>query len=227
MVKGPVSQKHLAMAACKTGNLRRESRARQEDLEEAQETPVCFKVGTTFPYLGRVIERGDADLAACIRNLGKARSKWGAISQLLQKDGASAITTARFYMVVVSAILLYSSEMWVITRRIEALLTAFHNRCAWTIGKTYIRKVVGTEDQWVYPKVAQSLKAAHLQPLRTYLDRRRVKFREYARERELYQRCERSASVVQPFPTLWDQLNNTTIDERNPELTSESELDSE
>lgn len=66
-------------------------------------------------------------------------------------------------MVVVSAILLYGSEIWVITKRMEALLTSFHNRCARTIAKTYIRKT--GDDEWVYPSVPETLRKANLRPL--------------------------------------------------------------
>jgi hypothetical protein len=100
--------------------------------------------------------------------------------------------TARFYMVIVLAVLL--------------------------IGRTYIRPKKSAPTEWVYPSVPTSLAAAHLLPLQTYLDRRRVKFREYARKRDIYKRCAASSSIAQPFPTLWDQLTNTPIDERNPEL---------
>ena len=67
---------------------------------------------------------------------------------------------------IVSAIRLYGSETWLITKRIEDLLTSFHNRCARTIGKTFIRKTGG--DEWVYPSLAETLKQAHLRPLRYY-----------------------------------------------------------
>jgi hypothetical protein len=137
-----------------------------------------------FKYLGRVISRDDLDLAACLRNVARARAKWGEVNRVLRRDGASVGTTARFYMVIVSAVLLFGSETWVVTQRIENLLVTFHNKCARIIGHTYIRPKISSPGatasattEWEYPSVAHSLKQAHLLPLRTYLNRRRVTFR--------------------------------------------------
>jgi hypothetical protein len=103
----------------------------------------------------------------------------------------------------------------------EVLLVAFRNRCACTIKCTFIQCEGAETDKWVYPAVATALKAAYLQPLQKYLDKRLVTFRDtYEWARELYARCETSTSIAQPFPTLWDQLNNTILDGRDPELTS-------
>lgn len=122
---------------------------------------------------------------------------------------------------IVSTVLLYACKTWVVTRRMEVLLVAFRNRCACTIKCTFIQCQDAETDKWVYPAVATALKAAYLQPLQKYLDKRLVTFRDtYEWARELYARCETSTSIAQPFPTLWDQLNNTILDGRDPELTS-------
>ena len=226
-VQVPISARHYGTAACQAGNLRRIARIQQEQAATAVAAPPTFLVGTKqlnmvdeFKYLGRVVACNDSDLAACLRNLARARAKWGEISRVLQRKGASIPTTARFYMVIVSAVLLYGSETWAVTKRMEAMITAFHNRCARTIARTYIRPKVREPDEWVYPSVESSLKAAGLQPLRTYLDRRRVTFREYAEKRPSYQLCMTSNTLAQPAPTLWEQLNQTTIDERDPVFIS-------
>jgi hypothetical protein len=111
-------------------------------------------------------------------------------------------------MVIVSAIRLYGSETWLITKRIEDLLTSFHNRCARTIGKTFIRKTGG--DEWVYPSLAETLKQAHLRPLRYYyLLKTRVK--NYAETQDLYK-----------DGNLWAQYNQLEH-ESDPEFTLDCE----
>jgi hypothetical protein len=227
MVKSPVSDRHQASAICRDGAIRHLSRGQRATVAEAAAFPAEFSVGPKqlrivpeFKYLGRVITRDDSDLAACLRNVGRARAKWGEIGRVLRRDGASAHTTSRFYMVIVTAVLLFGSETWVVTRRIADMLTTFHNKCARIIGRTYIRPKTGAPTEWIYPSVKSSLEAAHLLPLRTYLDRRHVTFRAYAQGRPIYQRCEVSSSIAQQLPTLWEQLKNTTTDERNPEFTS-------
>ncbi len=91
--------------------------------------------------------------------------------------------TARFYMVIVLAVLL--------------------------IGRTYIRPKKSAPTEWVYPSVPTSLAAAHLLPLRMYLDRRRVKFREY----------ETSTSDAQPPAPLHNHSQPYGISSQTPPLT--------
>jgi hypothetical protein len=224
MVKSPVSARHQASMICRDGAQRQRSRTQRGIVEQAAAAPAQFSVGPKqltivpeFKYLGRVVARDDSDLAACLRNVARARAKWGEISRILRRDGASVGSTARFYVVIVNAVLLFASETWVVTQRIENMLTTFHNKCARIIGHTYIRPKIDAPTEWVYPSVTSSLEAAHLLPLRTYLDRRRAKFREFAQTREIYHRCKMSSSIAQPFPTLWEQLEKTPVDERNPE----------
>jgi hypothetical protein len=119
-------------------------------------------------------------------------------------------------MVVVSAILLYGCETWVITKRMEALLTSFHNRCDRTIGRTYIRKT--GDDEWVYPSVPETLRKANLRPLMYYLNKRRTNFQIYASTRDLFRTGGNQPILVQPFPTLWAQYNQLE-DESDPEFT--------
>jgi hypothetical protein len=90
----------------------------------------------------------------------------GEVNQVLCRDGASLATTARFYMVIVMAVLLFGSETWVVTQRIENMLTTFHNKCAQIIGHTYIGPKVSEPAEWVYPSVAHSLETPpRLMPL--------------------------------------------------------------
>ena len=122
---------------------------------------------------------------------------------------------------IVSAVLLYGSGTWVLTKQIEDLLSSFHNRCARTIGKTYIRK--SGEDEWVYPSVAETLKKANLHPLSYYLLKRRANFKNYVTTRDLYKAGGDEPSLVQPFPTLWVQYNQLGQHESDLEFTPDCE----
>jgi hypothetical protein len=46
---------------------------------------------------------------------------------ILKREGGSKKSLARFYLVIVSTVLLYGSDTWVVTRRMKELLTSFHN----------------------------------------------------------------------------------------------------
>jgi hypothetical protein len=169
-----------------------------------------------FKYLGRVISHDDSDLPACVHIIQRARQKWADLSKLLRQEKAPSELSARFYLVIVSAILLYGSETWVVTKRIEDLLTSFHNRCARTIGKTFIRKT--GDDEWVYPSVAETLRKAHLRPLSHYLTKRRANFRNYVISRDRYRAGVEEPSLVHSFPTLCAQYASLET-ESDPEST--------
>ena len=133
----------------------------------------------SFTYLRRVITSTDDDLQACLRNLAKAKAKWGPLSRILIKDGASCAYKSRIYLVVVSTVLLYGAETWVLTDRIRRVLQAFHHSCARSITRTFIRRIgIGREgdDQWVYPSTSEVLNKARLLPIEEYITKRQEVF---------------------------------------------------
>jgi hypothetical protein len=134
--------KHQEMELCHRGNVRRQTRAMIA--AALLPAPTIF-IGdnavervTKFRYLGRILSQDDHDLSACVRNLQRARVIWAAVSKVLKREGASK-SFARFYPVIVSTVLLYGSDTWVVTKRMETLLTSFHNQCARHITRRYIR----------------------------------------------------------------------------------------
>ena len=110
--------------------------AEEEMDEQLSNLPTFYVEGQeiewvdSFTYLGRQLSSGDDDFQACLRNLSKAKKKWGALSRVLTRDGASKAYKSRVYLIVVSMVLLYGAETWVINDRITQVLEAFHNRCA-------------------------------------------------------------------------------------------------
>ena len=183
MVTLAMMEKHTQTAQCKQGVRRQLSRELEEVVVETREQLAVFqirsktlKTADCFKYLGRLIAGDDLDLAAALRNIARARAKWGQISRLLQQETASPRIASRFYMAIVLAVLLYGSKMWVITMKIRHLLTVFHNRCTRAIVGTYIRQVDAREDQWIYPLVEETLKKVGLRPLMYYLDKCRITF---------------------------------------------------
>ena len=133
----------------------------------------------SFTYLGREITSSDDDFPACLQNLAKAKAKWGALSRVLKWEGALAWYRSQIYLIVVSTVLLYGSEAWVVTDRMKRVLEAFHHGCAWHITRKYIHRVSdgeGGDKFWVYPSTAMVLKEAHLKPIMDYITERRQVF---------------------------------------------------
>ena len=145
-VKGATpTQRHLRSATCKRGRKRRQAKEAEEALSDAlSDLPTFYIEGReverveSFTYLGRELTTSDNDLQACMRNLAKAKAKWGAISRVLKWDGATVPYRSRIYLIVVATVLLYGSETWVVTDRMKAALESFHHGCARHITRKYI-----------------------------------------------------------------------------------------
>jgi hypothetical protein len=203
---------HQESQFCRTGNGRRQTRA----MVAAALLPApTFYVGdealervTKFRYLGRILSQDDHDLSACVRNIQRAKAKWAAVSKVLKREGASKKSFARFYLVIVSTVLLYGSDTWVVTRRMEELLTSFHNRCLRHITRRLIRCTDAEDDIWVTPSMTGLLEEAfllNLRPAMYYVRVRRTGLLRYATNRLIYQRCLTSTRVSRLRATFWNQ----------------------
>merc|ERR1711966_106599 len=126
--------------------------------------------GQTFKYLGRIIAYDGSDVPAARRQLARARAVWGRLSKVIAKESVPAPVAGMFYQAVVTAVLLYGSESWVLPEAQLCALEGFHVECARRLTGLRPRKVKG---KWVYPKSAEVLKTANLKPLRHYIQKRR------------------------------------------------------
>jgi hypothetical protein len=163
---------------------------------------------TKFRYLGRILSQDDHDLSACVRDIQRAKAKWAAVSRVLKREGASKKSFARFYLVIVSTVLLYGSDTWVVTRRMEELLTSFHNRCLRHITRRFIRCTDTENDTRVTPSITGVLEEAfllNLRPVMYYARARRTGLLPYATNRPICQRCVNSTRVSRPRATFWNQ----------------------
>jgi hypothetical protein len=68
-----------------------------------------------FKYLGQMMAQDDSNNQALCAQLWKARTTLAWVSQVLRNKNTSLFVAAQFYQAVVQAILLYGSEMWVIS----------------------------------------------------------------------------------------------------------------
>ena len=82
----------------------------------------------SFKYLGCPLIATDNDWPEIITNLQKARNIWARLSIILGREGADTRVSVRFYLTIVQADLLFSTETWVVTPHIGWLLGGFHHR---------------------------------------------------------------------------------------------------
>ena len=77
---------------------------------------------TAFPYLGRAVMYNNSEWEALYSNLRKFHRIWGMLAKVLGKTGAPIKARAMVYKVVVQVVLLYGSEIWVVTDAIMKVL---------------------------------------------------------------------------------------------------------
>ena len=68
---------------------------------------------TTFPYLGRMVTYNNSDWVNLYINLRKSQSRLGMVVKVMGTTGAPIKAWEMMYKVVVQALLLYVSEIWV------------------------------------------------------------------------------------------------------------------
>ena len=70
-------------------------------------------------------------------NIKKARQSWGRLARLIGRKGADSKVSRAFYIAVTQAVLLFGSETWVLTAKMEKALDIFQARVA--------RKITGRQ----------------------------------------------------------------------------------
>ena len=84
----------------------------------------------TVPYLGQIFTYNNSDWAALYRNPRKAQRRWRMVSKVLGKTGEPIKSWEIIYKPVVQLVLLYGSEIWVVTDVMMTVLEGFHHRIA-------------------------------------------------------------------------------------------------
>ena len=202
---------HIDSKACKDGTTRRQKLLQARRQEAA--TEVKFKVDgqelkkvKQFKYLGRLLDEGDNDDYAALRQLGRAREKWGRISQMLRGQAASPRARGYFYKAIVQAVLLYGSETWTLSDRMLKNFRSFHHRVARHLTGRHIRQF--DDGTWFCPPTADVLNQAGLESIDTYIKRRRDTVRSFVTPRPLYNACVRSRALsTNVHKVVWWKLD--------------------
>jgi hypothetical protein len=126
---------HRSPVCCRRGQELKCKRAAQRESRKADE--VDFTVRgipldsvRAFLYLGHKLLSSENDWLDAIKNLVKARQRWARISRVLTREGANPRVSAVFYKAVIQTLLLYGSEIWLLTPRMLSKLEGFHQQIA-------------------------------------------------------------------------------------------------
>jgi hypothetical protein len=138
--------------------LRQQSSVHRDGLEQVE----------VFKYLGHLLAQDDDNIQAIRAQLWKARATWACIRQVLRAENVPPRIAEKFYKAVVQAMLLYSSETWVLSMTALASLEGFHIRAAYQMAVRHkLRR--GPRHSWIYPKLKDVLEECGMSTLVEYI----------------------------------------------------------
>jgi hypothetical protein len=213
-----LNNRHYNTDICKTGMARRRQREAEQAAYNADQKTfdvhgVHLAKVTSFCYLGRILSFNNSDWPALYAQLKKAQQRWGMISRLLIREGASHKARGHFYVAIVQAVLLYGCKAWTVTPRMLRVLEGFHHKVARRIsGKMARQTANGT---WYYPPLRTALEEAGLFPIQEYIRRRQATLAQYIATRPILARCQaapRRTGSSSRLLRYWQQDHSNAMD---------------
>ena len=172
-----------------------------------------------FKYLGRILDSADDDTHAALRQLDRARARWGRIAKVLTAEGATPKVMGKFYKAVVQTVLLYGSESWTISDNMMKRLRSFHTRIARYICRKHICPL--EDGSWFYPSTDEVLESAGLETIDEYIRRRRETIGKYIENRPIFRKCiEMGSTQTWSSRIVWWKLPRVQVDLGLPGLSS-------
>ena len=124
----------------------------------------------SFNYLGQTLSSSDNNWPEVEQNLRRARGKWGLLAKILGSEGVYRRPVGGVYVVGVQAVLIFGSETWVLTPRLEKYINGFHHRAVRRMaGMGPKRQWYGT---WVYIPIGEVLEMVGMEDFGVYIDHR-------------------------------------------------------
>ena len=121
-----------------------------------------------FKYLGRLLVQDDDGIQAIRVQLRKARGTLARVGQVLQAENVPPWVAAKFYKAVVQAVLLYGSEMWVLSTAALTSLEGFHIHAAYRMAVRH-KPRRGPGNRWIYRKSKDVLEECGMNTLEEYI----------------------------------------------------------
>ena len=142
-----------------------------------------------FKYLGRILTATDDDWTAVVENIREARQSWGRLSRVLSREGVDPKLSRELYIAVTHDFLLFGSETWVLTARMEKALDSFQSRVAWKITGRQLRQ--GKDGSWYYPSLAGAMKETEMVRIWTSIFRRQNTVAQFIATRPILDLCKK------------------------------------
>ena len=107
--------------------------------------------------------------------------------RVLVREGAYVQTSGIFYVTVVQEVLLYESDMWVVSLHIGRTLVGFHHRVARILTGHKLQK--GLDGVWLYPPLEEVMAELGLHEVDTFISRRHNTVSQYIMIRSIMDLC--------------------------------------
>ena len=127
--------RHIDTAQCTKGAERKCRFLAEEELLESLEIALKaygepLETVTLFKYMGQAMTAGDDDWPLVAGNLRKDWKSWTRMTRILGQEGADPRISGFCLNALVQVVLLFGSETWVMTTRMERDLGSFQNKVA-------------------------------------------------------------------------------------------------
>ena len=120
-----------------------------------------------FRCLGQTLLSSDNNWPAVEQNLRRVQVKWRHLEKILGREGVDRRKVGRFYVVMVQVVLLFGSETWVLTPRLEKSLEGFHHRAVRRMASMGPKRQRG--GTWLYTLIGAALTMVGLEEIGVYI----------------------------------------------------------
>jgi len=140
----------------------------------------------THQHLGRLLACNDNDWPVIQTQLKKARSRWGSLSRILVREGATPGVSGMFHKAVVQAVLLCGCESWVLTDKVWKVLASFHDRAARRIARKMPYEV---GEVWIHPPLEEAREDAGVHTIQHCAEKRQNRVAMCVASRPIWPHC--------------------------------------
>ena len=123
-------------------------------------------------------------------NLRKASKSYTGTTRILGQEGTDPRISGLFFKAFVQAVLIFGSEMWVLTPCTERAMGSFKKRIAQRVTGRQPRQ--RGEVRWEYPPLTEVANKAGFEEIGLYITRRKNTVAQYIAMRPILDLCEQS-----------------------------------
>ena len=141
----------------------------------------------SLKYLEHILSSSDDYLPAEDQNIRRAQGKWGQMVNILYREGENRRMAGRFYVVVVQVVILFGSEPWVTTPRLEKVFTGLQHRSVRRMA--VMIPEIQLDEIWLYEPIGEALEMVVLYEIGVYISHLQNTMAKYIATRPIVDMC--------------------------------------